>query len=357
MTTTRHTDSLEAAADMMERGGMDTTDNDHCCPPDDVAEACRDICRMAMALDDAPADVEARLQAFHRRKRRLTAWLWTAAAAACVAAIVAIALTRQTAPNLDSSPIAYTEVRDLKGVTIVGQKGRETVKRLTEPVRSRVFDVMGESPSDVVLTAAVPTGSSYEMLLADGTRVLMHSNSRLVFPSRFTGPKREVRLDGEAYFVVAHDAAKPFVVHGGKVNAVVTGTEFYMKSYGKAGDNVALVNGKLKVKCGGAEMDIAPGQRAEADGEGSLTVRSVDTRPLEYWRDGYLFYDHASLRDIIESIAADNAYFVEYNTTAPLDRELHFVADRTAGIGPVLRALGGITGVSIHVAGRRMVVE
>lgn len=356
MTTTRNTDPLEAAADMMERDGLDTNGNDHCSPPDDVAEACRDICRMAMALDDTPADVEARLRAFHRRKRRRTVAMW-AAAAACVAAIAALTLTHNTAPSLDSSPIAYTEVRDLKGVTIVGQKGRKTVGRLTEPVRSRVFDVMGESPSDVVLTAAVPTGSSYEMRLADGTRVLMHSNSRLVFPSRFTGPRREVRLDGEAYFVVAHDAAKPFVVRGGKVNAVVTGTEFYMKSYGKAGDNVALINGKLKVRCDGAEMDIAPGQQAEIDGEGSLSAKSIDTRPLEYWRDGYLFYDHASLRDIIESIAADNAYLVEYNTTAPLDRELHFVADRTCGIAPVLHALSGITGVSVHVAGRRMVVE
>lgn len=354
MTTTINTTIEEQAADMMESGA----DVPGCMPDEAVADACRDLACAAMLLDDAPTDIEARLHDFHRRHRRRVRTLWVAvAAAACAAVLLVVTLTNNRQVDLDSSPIAYTEVRNLKGVTIVGQRGHKTLRKAENVVQGKVFDVLDESESDIVLTAAVPTGSAYEMLLSDGTRVLMHSNSRLVFPSRFTGGRREVRLDGEAYFVVAHDAEHPFVVHGGTMTTEVLGTEFYVRAYGDGGDNVTLISGKVRAAANGKSIVMVPGQQASVAAGGSMAVSSVDVSPYEYWRDGYLFYDHTSLRNIVKSIAHDNAYGVEFKAMSGLDREMHFVADRTHGIGPVLNALSAITGIGIRAEGTQIVVE
>lgn len=338
----------------MEQGGMGFEGD---MPEDAVLDACRELAMAAMAMDDAPVDVESRLRAFDRRHRhRRMRLLWAAVAAvACVALMVAI-WPRHRQPDLSSSPIAYTEVRNLKGVTIVGQKGRKVEQKVATAEAGGVFDVLSADESDVVLTAAVPSGSSYEMRLADGTRVIMHSNSRLVFPSRFTGDKREVRLDGEAYFVVAHDAAHPFVVHGGRMETEVLGTEFYARAYGRADDDVTLVSGRLRVSAGAGSALLRPGQKAFMRADGTMLTVTADITPLEYWRDGYLFYDHTTLRDIIESIAADNAYTVDYKTQEHLDREMHFVAERTQGVDAVLQTLSDITGITMRAVGARIVV-
>ncbi len=353
MTTTKDTTIEEQAADIMESG----TNVPVCMPDEAVTDACRDLACAAMLLDDAPTDIETRLHDFHRRHRRVRA-LWVAmAAAACAAVLLMVTLTNNRRADLDSSPIAYTEVRNLKGITIVGQRGHTTLRKTENVVQGKVFNVLDESESDIVLTAAVPTGSDYEMLLSDGTRVLMHSNSRLVFPSRFTGGRREVRLDGEAYFVVAHDAEHPFVVHGGAMTTEVLGTEFYVRAYGNGADNVTLIGGKVRAEANGHSLVMVPGQQVSVAANGSMTVSKIDVAPYEYWRDGYLFYDHMNLRNIVESIARDNAYGVEFRTTTDIDREMHFVVDRTHGIGPVLKALSAITGISIHAEGKKIVVE
>ncbi len=354
----------ERAVDLMEGGGMEGGGE---LPTGDVLEACRDLGYAAMALDGESPDVEARLAAFHQarlrgRRRGLWACGMAAAVAACAALLLVMAPMGRGGVDLDSSPIAYTEVRDLEGVTIVGQRGQAVVHTPAAERDEGVFDVRDESPSDVVLTAAVPTGSSYEMRLADGTRVLMHSNSRLVFPSRFTGGRREVRLDGEAYFVVARDEARPFVVHGGDMETEVLGTEFYVCAYEgggspqPAGSKVTLVSGKVRVRTAGGTATMRPGQQAMVGDDGKPVTRDVDVTPLEYWRDGYLIYDHQTLKDIIESIARDNSLQTEYRTTAPLDREMHFVADRTHGTAEVLKALSAITGLDIRVTGKKISV-
>lgn len=355
MTIEKNTNLEEQATNIMEGGGADAHGG---MPDGDVLDACRDLSCAAMLLDNAPSDIEARLRAFHHRHSHRMRIVWGAvAAAACAAALLILTLTKRPNVDLDSSPIAYTEVRNLKGVTIMAQQGDKTVEEALQTKQSKVFNVLDQSESDIVLTAAVPTGSAYEMVLSDGTRVLMHSNSRLVFPSRFTGSKREVRLDGEAYFIVAHDAEHPFVVHGRAMETEVLGTEFYMQSYGNSKDCVTLINGRVLAKVGGSQTVMAPGQRASIAADGTAAVRDVDVTPYEYWRDGYLFYDHMALRDIIESIAQDNAYDVEFKTSARLDRDMHFVADRTQGIGVVLNNLSSITGLKIKTEGKKIVVE
>lgn len=74
-------------------------------------------------------------------------------------------------------------------------------------------------------------GARSSMLLPDGTRVWLNSDSRIHFAPSFGDTVREVTLDGEAYFDVTKDSSRPFVVHTSDIDIRVLGTAFNVKSY------------------------------------------------------------------------------------------------------------------------------
>ncbi len=94
----------------------------------------------------------------------------------------------------------------------------------------------------------IPLGQKGKVILPDGTKISLNSGSKLRYPSNFNGTAREVYLEGEAYFNVAHNQEKPFLVHSGKLTVKVLGTVFNMKAY--SGDNkieTTLISGSVKI--------------------------------------------------------------------------------------------------------------
>ena len=77
----------------------------------------------------------------------------------------------------------------------------------------------------------VPRGGEYQIVLADGTRVWLNSATKLIFPQNFTGKERRVMLSGEAFFDVARDESKPFIVETSRMDVKVLGTRFNVNAY------------------------------------------------------------------------------------------------------------------------------
>ena len=91
-------------------------------------------------------------------------------------------------------------------------------------------------------------GAKSTLVLADGTKVTMNSDSRLKFPAGFSGNTREVYLTGEAFFDVTHNAKVPFIIHTSKMNIKVLGTEFNVKSYPEdSTSETTLIRGLIEV--------------------------------------------------------------------------------------------------------------
>lgn len=85
--------------------------------------------------------------------------------------------------------------------------------------------------------------------LPDGSTVVLHANSTLDYPTSFTGNSREVTLAGEAYFDIAHNESKPFIIHTGKIKTTVLGTAFNIAAYSDHKTIVVSVTrGKVKVE-------------------------------------------------------------------------------------------------------------
>ena len=100
-------------------------------------------------------------------------------------------------------------------------------------------------------------GSKSSIKLPDGTIVRLNTDSRLTYLNFTAGKNREVTLIGEAYFDVAHDSSRPFIIHTGKINIKVLGTSFNVRNYPQDKElETSLINGKIEVSLKSRPDDI-----------------------------------------------------------------------------------------------------
>ena len=180
-------------------------------------------------------------------------------------------------------------------------------------------------------------------MLADGTEVWINAESRLHYPARFTGDTRTVRLEGEAYFKVARDEQHPFVVETAHLKTRVLGTEFNLQSYAGEASSVTLVTGRVAVQTdhSAEQISLMPGQELtlEADGT-SPTLQNVDTYARTQWKEGYFYFDRASLEEILHGLGRWYNVDIELDCDpALLDYHLHYVANRHGTLAEALEKL------------------
>lgn len=172
-------------------------------------------------------------------------------------------------------------------------------------------------------TLVTPRGSEYSLTLADGTRVWLNAASRLRFFTSDRSRERRVWLEGEAYFEVAHDARRPFIVESGGQSIRVLGTRFNINTYeGDRAIYTTLVEGSVAITphTGGDAVMLEPGQQAEYSRRknGAIAVKAVDTSLATAWMNGTFIFEHASVDEIMESLS--RWYDFEFEVSPLLDR-------------------------------------
>src|SRR5258705_7986378 len=138
-------------------------------------------------------------------------------------------------------------------------------------------------------TLTNPTGSKViDMTLTDGSRVWLNAGSSVTYPVSFTANERKVKITGEAYFEVQHDANKPFIVSKGETSVQVLGTHFNVNAYDDE-DNikVTLLEGSVKVS---TMYDVRgtmlrPGQQAQIATDIKV-AGNVDLDEVMAWKNG-----------------------------------------------------------------------
>ena len=155
-------------------------------------------------------------------------------------------------------------------------------------------------------TVNVPYGGTYTVELCDGTKVYLNSGTTLEFPSRFDGKVRSVILKGEAYFDVARNVSKPFVVEVDEMKVKVLGTSFNVKSYvDEPGVYTTLVEGSVTIlRDGQPEKKIKPGEQAYYNkGVGTLSIAEVDVKEFTSWKDGVFYFKDIALEEILRIVS------------------------------------------------------
>ncbi len=155
------------------------------------------------------------------------------------------------------------------------------------------------------LVVNAPIGSKAKVKLADGTIVHLNNESTLKYPSKFTGDTRKVELEGEAYFEVAHNPAKPFIVSFNQINVKAVGTEFNVMAYPEEQIiQTTLVQGKviLERKNGGLISTIGnmiPNQQVSFNKETeNITSNMVDVTNYTGWQNGFIVFNNESILSI-----------------------------------------------------------
>ena len=184
---------------------------------------------------------------------------------------------------------------DLPGVKVVAT-GKKIVYRAIEEETS--------TPKvEEYNTLVVPRGGEYMLELSDGTKVWLNSDSELRFPVTFVGDRRNVEIEGEAYFEVAKDEGKPFHVLANGADIKVLGTSFNVMTY-RGRTITTLVEGEVCLTYKDESVLMVPDRQAEVITEtGKILMREVDARNFTLWKDGVFYFENAALETIVERLS------------------------------------------------------
>jgi len=150
----------------------------------------------------------------------------------------------------------------------------------------------------------VPRAGEYSLTLSDGTRVWLNSDSEIRYPVAFGKERRTVFLSGEAYFEVAKDSTRPFIVHVGDNAIEVLGTHFNVVSYKKDELYTTLVEGMVKVSHNGQSVILNPDEQAIIEPETSgIKVREVDASLYVSWINGRYEFRDTELENIAAQLS------------------------------------------------------
>ncbi|WP_421873032.1 FecR family protein [Marinoscillum sp.] len=175
------------------------------------------------------------------------------------------------------------------------------------------FYQSSEIPAIRMITKTTQRGQKANIVLADGTTIRLNSESSLTYPESFTNETRGVKLTGEAFFDVARNEQKPFIVESGEINTTVLGTSFNIKAFPDKNIEVTVATGKVHVETAfsphskggdaegraGSRVLLTPNQQAVYEPSGSLQKREVDLSKYLAWQEGRIIFDEIPLGEAI----------------------------------------------------------
>ena len=151
------------------------------------------------------------------------------------------------------------------------------------------------------------TGGFYSLVLSDGTRVWLNSESELEFPVLFGRGERVVKLEGEAFFEVAPDSMRPFIVNTSDVRTRVLGTSFNIKAYKNECDVITtLFTGNVDVATladTSGNVVLSPGKQADWNRQtGKLSVSEANLDNVIAWKEGMFVFNKENIEVVTRQI-------------------------------------------------------
>ncbi|GAA3937898.1 DUF4974 domain-containing protein [Chitinophaga oryziterrae] len=153
-----------------------------------------------------------------------------------------------------------------------------------------------------IIEKYVPKGQLAKITLPDSSVVELNADSKLTYPSKFTGSSREVQLTGEAFFNVQQDPQHPFHVITNNLTVTVLGTSFNLKCYPDKGQTkVALVTGRVELKKADETIALTPSEMGVLNmSDLSLRKTKFDINEEIGWRQGIVVFKNADFKEIAD---------------------------------------------------------
>jgi len=220
-----------------------------------------------------------------------------------------------------------------------------------------VYNVKGNGSNEVLYnTMTTPRGRQYQLLLSDGTKVWLNSESSIRYPAAFAGITRDVTISGEAYFEVAKNEKIPFVVKVDNMEVKVMGTHFNINAYhDEESIKTTLLEGSVKVLDAGNTTVLAPGQQSKVSKTGSIQlVKNADLEGAVAWKNGVFLFNKADIQSVMRQIGRWYDLEIAYEGEIPKDR----FGGKLPMDAKVSQVLGALEQTQVHfrIEGKKVIV-
>lgn len=208
-----------------------------------------------------------------------------------------------------------------------------------------------------LLSSKTEIGEMMEVTLADGSVITLNSSTKLSYPRNFNLNKREVYLEGEAFFKVTHNPKKPFIVHSGTLNTQVLGTSFNIKAY-KGMDEIRInvATGKVGVSNSSKTLGLLlPNQQISYHQKSSTyQIDEKNVALANAWTQGKIILDGASFSEL--SIVIKNTYGYTLETHNPQIKLISFKSTFNSydKIESVMRAISRIPDAKFRIKDKKI---
>lgn len=168
---------------------------------------------------------------------------------------------------------------------------------------TKEFDINKQGEYKII----VPTGKNYHVTFIDGTSVELNSNSTLSFSTSTTSEERNVNLIGEAFFDVAPNRDRPFIVQSSDLKIKVLGTAFNVSNYKENGyTSATLIEGFINASNPqGENKTITPGDQVKLfHNENTIIVSKVNTQKTTSWTTNRMIFENETLENITTKLNA-----------------------------------------------------
>lgn len=213
--------------------------------------------------------------------------------------------------------------------------------------------------------AGTGRGQTYRFTLPDGTTVWLNAGSKLVFPVQFGSHQRSVSLTGEAYFDVATDKKRPFVVMSKGQKLEVLGTRFNLNAYDDEDVvTTSLLEGSVRIVQNSSEalpgsyltteVLLKPGEKAVNNNK-TIRLSPSDAEEALAWKNGYFRFNDEPIGSIMRKLSRWYDIEVDYEGTLPREG-FNGKISRNNNISEVLNALERTETARFKIEGRRVTV-
>lgn len=206
-------------------------------------------------------------------------------------------------------------------------------------------------------TLSTPKGGQYQVILPDGSKVWLNSETSLRFPTSFVGNERKVDLIGEAYFEVAKDKSKQFKVNVKGMEVLALGTEFNVNAY--EGDEISsttLFEGSVSVSKDAERVLLKPGQNAKLNkADGTLNQGQADLEAEVAWKNGYFVFNNEEIKSIMLKLSRWYDADIEYEGNM-INKRFTAIISRRSNISEILEILENTGTIHFKIEGRRVKV-
>lgn len=200
-------------------------------------------------------------------------------------------------------------------------------------------------------TLYVPPSQRIQITLQDGTEVWLNAQTRITYPSVFSDKERRVMVEGEAFFKVAKDEDRPFIVTSNGTDLRVLGTEFNLYAYPEEAEHrVSLLEGSLEIAPRNADLGkviLKPNEEAYIQDD-KMEVVSIQDTDYFLWRDGIYSFTNEKLGDILKKLELYYDIDIVVKNPSILDCQYTVKFRQRDGIDEILRLLQRIHSFSIN---------